>query len=122
MTLYWSALLSLYMIYKTECNAFSAIDVSVHYYESYLFFIDEMQTIHRKNLSNISYAVNEPFTEEILVGSAPVKLDVDWLFDEIYYIEGENIMRCMIDGTDVKLAVGPRGSRPLELTVDPFNG
>lgn len=94
----------------------------MHYDKSYLFFIDEMGTIHRKNISDLSTAVNETLTEEILVGSSTTRIDVDWLYDEIYYIEGVNINKCSIDGTGVTLAVGPLDEAPTELTVDPFNG
>ncbi|PIK47989.1 putative proto-oncogene tyrosine-protein kinase ROS [Apostichopus japonicus] len=98
------------------------LDVAVHYDKSFLFFIDEMGTIHRKNISDLSTAVNETSTEEILVGSSTTRIDVDWLYDEIYYIEGVNINKCSIDGTGVTLAVGPLDDAPTELTVDPFNG
>lgn len=94
----------------------------MHYDKSYLFFIDEMGTIHRKNISDLSTAVNETLTEEILVGSSTTRIDVDWLYDEIYYIEGVSISKCSIDGTGVTLAVGPLDDAPTELTVDPFNG
>lgn len=98
-------------------------DAAVHYSQEYLFFIDETGSIHRKNISDKDTALNNTATEQIVTDSSATKLAIDWLYNEVYFVNQDTIiMKCALDGSNLVTAVGSLTNEPLEISVDPFNG
>ncbi|XP_071506845.1 proto-oncogene tyrosine-protein kinase ROS-like [Diadema antillarum] len=97
-------------------------DVAVHYWKSMLFISDSGGSIHRQIVdpSNLTLAQSqELYTNE---SPAPTKLDVDWLNDQLYFVEGDEIYRCDLNVSNCVLVITNFQSVPTEMKVDPYLG
>ncbi|XP_022081965.1 proto-oncogene tyrosine-protein kinase ROS-like [Acanthaster planci] len=99
-------------------------DVAVHYWEKLLYLSDSAGRIHRRPV-NVSNLDTWNTSSEVIYSGTKVTtlLTVDWLFDHLYFVQENQILRCdlacsqspevVIDGLDLT---------PTELHVDPYNG
>ncbi|XP_041462200.1 proto-oncogene tyrosine-protein kinase ROS-like [Lytechinus variegatus] len=97
-------------------------DVAVDYWKNFIFISDSDGQIHRRTIDpgNLTLATSEVlYTNQ---NATPTKLDVDWLNDQLYFVQGTEILRCNLNVSDCSTAVANIGSVPTEMKVDPFSG
>ncbi|XP_030850010.1 proto-oncogene tyrosine-protein kinase ROS [Strongylocentrotus purpuratus] len=97
-------------------------DVAVDYWENFIFISDSDGRIHRRTIdpANLTLAPSEVlYTDQ---STAPTKLDVDWLNEQLYFVQGTEILRCDLNVSGCSVAVANLGSVPVEMKVDPFSG
>ncbi|XP_072018454.1 proto-oncogene tyrosine-protein kinase ROS-like [Amphiura filiformis] len=102
-------------------------DVGVHYWKNMVFFSDTTGTIHRREVDVNNFTSGFDTTSDVIYqsmgGLIPTVVDVDWLFDHIYFVEEFQILRCTnLDCSDVEVAVDNLDSSPTDIKVDPYHG
>ncbi|XP_071801017.1 proto-oncogene tyrosine-protein kinase ROS-like [Asterias amurensis] len=99
-------------------------DVAVHYWKSLLFLSDTSGTIHRRTV-DVNNLESWNTSSEVIFNSSKVVtlLTVDWLFDHLYFVQENQILRCDLSCSQTpEVVIDALDSSPSELHIDPYNG
>ncbi|XP_077977455.1 proto-oncogene tyrosine-protein kinase ROS-like [Glandiceps talaboti] len=94
--------------------------LAVHYWKNLLVFSVSDGALCTR-LADEEDGMNDT-TSIIYIGDNITAVSVDWLYDEIYFVEDDTIVRCGLTGDDVEIVVTNLDPVPADIVVDPYSG
>ncbi|XP_078698808.1 proto-oncogene tyrosine-protein kinase ROS-like isoform X2 [Branchiostoma floridae x Branchiostoma belcheri] len=105
------------VLFESANDSVSIIGVAFHVRRRQVYYSDTAGTIGRVSMANSSD------TAVILTAVNHLSyLSVDWLHDRLYYVSGQTVMRCALDGTQQEVVLQYLSQPPGELLVNPYHG
>ncbi|CAM1295286.1 sev (predicted) [Pycnogonum litorale] len=112
------------ILYRSHNLSISVKGVGLHVRYRVIFVSNSAGDVYKLPINDSRSSSNTSSLKSIVTKSPfqPESLSVDWLNDELYMAENNQISRCDLDGKGYKIVVAGLETRPTELRVDPYNG